>query len=132
MTNDPLARDPALGAALAEAAADPMHEAVDWTGLQRAITERASLELTRRRSRRRRMRIAIPAGLAAAIALFALVTRTPDRAAIVNPTPGTPRSEASIDELLDANVSDGQFRALLSGADDADDLLSIAAGDGQP
>jgi hypothetical protein len=132
MTDDLFARDPALGAALAEAAADPMHEVVDWTGLQRAINERASLELTRRRSRRRRMRIAIPAGLAAAIALVALVTRVPDRAAIVNPTPGTPRSEASIEELLDANVSDGQFRALLSGADDADDLLSIAAGDGQP
>jgi len=41
-------------------------------------------------------------------------------------------AETSIDELLDANVSDGQFRALLSGANEANDLLSIAAGEGQP
>ena len=37
----------------------------------------------------------------------------------------------SIEELLDANVSDGQFRALVSGASDANDLLSIAAGESQ-
>jgi hypothetical protein len=117
---------------LAEASADPINEPVDWGGLRRAINARASLELTRRRSRRRLTHIAIPAGLAAAIALFAVVTRAPERDGIMAPVGSTVGAEISIDELLDANVSDRQFRALLTGADEANDLLSIAAGEEQP
>lgn len=133
MTDERLTRDPALGDALAEAAADPMDERVDWTALRRAINAGASSELTRRRSRRRPMHIAIPAaGLAAGIALTVLVTRAPERADVGNLPHSTVGAEASIDELLDANVSDRQFRALLSGAGEANDLLSIAAGEGQP
>jgi hypothetical protein len=132
MTDELFTRDPALGDALAKAAADPMHDRVDWTALQRTINARASSELTRRRARRRGMRIAIPAGIAAGIALAVLVTRAPERTGIGNLTNGPAEAETSIDELLDANVSDGQFRALLSGAGEANDLLSIAAGEGQP
>ena len=132
MTDEMFTRDPALGDALAEAAADPMHERVDWSGLRHAINARASLELTRRRSRRRLMRIAIPAGIAAGLALTVLVTRAPEPTDVGNLTHSIVGAETSIDELLDANVSDRQFRALLSGAGEANDLLSIAAGEGQP
>ena len=132
MTDEMLTRDPALGDALAEAAADPADEQVDWSALRQAINARASLELTRRRSRGRRMRIAIPVGIAAGLALTVLVTRSPEPADVGTLTHGTAVAETSIDDLLDANVSDGQFRALLSGAGEANDLLSIAAGEGQP
>jgi len=132
MTDELFRRDPELGAALAEATADPTNEGVDWAELRRAINARASLELTRRRARRRRVLIAIPASLAAGIALFVLVSRAPGRSDLGAPANSVAGTETSIDELLDANVSDGQFRALLSGADEANDLLSIAAGEGQP
>jgi hypothetical protein len=132
MTDKMFTRDPALGAALAEATRDPSDEHVDWAGLRSAINARASLELTRRRARRRRVLIAIPASLAAGIALVVLVSRAPGRSDLGPPASSVAGAETSIDELLDANVSDGQFRALLSGANEANDLLSIAAGEGQP
>ena len=132
MTDKMFTRDPALGAALAEATHDLSDERVDWAGLRSAISARASVELTRRRARRRRVLIAIPASLAAGIALFVLVSRAPGRSDLGVPANSVAGAETSIDELLGVNVSDGQFRALLSGANDADDLLAIAAGEGQP
>jgi hypothetical protein len=72
----------------------------------------------------------IPATIAAGLALFVVVARAPEH-------PDTPAwqsssgGQLSIEELLDADVSDRQFRALLTGADDATDLLAIAAGDVQ-
>ena len=128
MTDEPLTRDRTLGDALAEANGHPIDAHVDWTALERAVAARASFELMRRRARRR-MRVAIPAGLAAAIALVAFLTRPAEQTAIVN-APGL-QQQSSIDELLDANVSDGQFRALVSGAGEANELLSIAAGEVQ-
>ena len=59
-------------------------------------------------------------------ALFVLVARAPEQSL----TPSFQNSVAgqlSIEELLDADVTDGQFRALLSGAGEVDDLLAIAA-----
>ena len=58
------------------------------------------------------------------------MSRLPDRT--VTPSiEDTGAAQVSIDDLLDANVTEGQFRALVSGASDANDLLSIAAGESQ-
>ena len=120
-------RDAALGAALRDVTGD-QDTTVDWTRLRSTINASAATELARRRRVRRVRVLAIPATIAASVALFVLVVRAPEPGV----TPSMQSSAAgqlSIEELLDAEVSDGQFRAWLSGADDADDLLSIAAED---
>lgn len=135
MTHEPLERDPALERALRSVAADPERVPVDWAGLRGTIGGQAAAELARRRARQRWMRVAIPAALAASIALLVVVSRAPEqrvgnaglgRAATA--TAGT----VTVDELLDADVSDRQFRALLFGASEADDLLMIAAEEEPP
>jgi hypothetical protein len=135
MTQEPLDRDTALGEALDGIAADPGRERVDWAGLRRSVHERAASELARRRARYRRMRLAIPAAVAASFALFLLVPRAPEQTNLsgpAGPAVSTTAGQVTIDELLDADVSDGQFRALLFGATEADDLLLIAAQEDRP
>ena len=134
MTNEPLERDPELAHALSGIADGDVTENTDWAELRRGIHARAASELTRRRWSRRRVHVLMPTSLAAGIALFLLVAHEPSR-----PVPGQTEhsqvvvaNQASIEELFDANVSDGQFRAIVSGASEATDLLSIAAGEGQP
>jgi len=130
MTDESLEHDPALRDALTDIAGDSRHAQPDWTQLRGAINARATSELGRRRLQRRRTRFVIPASLAAGIALFMVVSRLPDRT-VAPSVHDTGAAQVSIDDLLDANVSDGQFRALVSGASDANDLLSIAAGESQ-
>jgi hypothetical protein len=129
MTDEPMHRDAELREALGDVVAGPNDELVDWVELRRSINQRAASELGRRRVRYGRMRFAIPAALAASLALFLLVSRA-DRTggeALVGPSGTGAGTRATIDELLDANLSDGQFRALLFGATEADDLLLSAA-----
>lgn len=130
MTDEPLEPDSALRDALIDAAGDPRDAQPNWTELRHAINTRAAAELGRRRVQRRRTRFVIPASLAAGVALFMLVSRLPDRT-VAPSVRDTGVAQVSIDDLLDANVTDGQFRALVSGASDANDLLSIAAGESQ-
>ena len=118
-------RDPELGAALRDATGDQAN-GMDWTRLRGAINAGAAAELARRRRRQRARVFAVPATIAAGFALFVLVVRAPEQGL----TPSFQSSAAgqlSIEELLDADVSEGQFRALVSGADEANELLSIAA-----
>jgi hypothetical protein len=132
MTHELMHRDAELGKALGDAVASPNEEIVDWMELRRSINQRAAPELGRRRLRDRRVRFVIPAAVAASFALFLLVSRV-DRTGgePVGPSETSADARATIDELLDANLSDGQFRALLFGATEADDLLLIAAEDRQ-
>jgi hypothetical protein len=132
MTHDPLERDATLEKAFRGVAGDSTDAGVDWIELRRAINQRAAAELKRRRARYRRLRVVIPATLAASFVLFLLTSRMPERTGgdAGNERPAsTASSQSAIDELLDADISDGQFRALLFGATEADDLLLIAAED---
>ena len=129
--------DPKLTRALREIANDPSEQPVNWLELRRSIGEGAASELARRRlhHRRRHLRILVPgAALAASIALFVLVSRSPEpsKTDLQGRPPIASSGSASIDELLDAEVSDGQFRAVLFGAGEADELLLLAAGDERP
>ena len=129
MTHEPMERDEGLGEALSGITGTVTNARVDWSGLRGAINARAASELTRRRARRTRMRFMLPASVAASIALFVVVARAPHETPAVTTTPS---SQVSIEELLDANVSDGEFRALLTGATEIDDLLAIAAEEERP
>jgi hypothetical protein len=131
MTDEPLQRDPAMARALGEIT-DDIRASADVTRLRHAIGERAASELARRRQGRKRTGLFMPASLAAGITLFVLVAHGPRPVVAPDPSNQAALTDVvSIDELLDANVSDGQFRALVSGAGDANDLLSIAAEEGQ-
>ena len=130
MTNEPMERDAALGEALSTVTGMPADAPVDWHAMRAAITSDAAPELRRRRMRHRRLQFALPAALAAAVFLFVVATRPDGEVALIRPADDT-TTQVSIDELLDADVSDREFRALLSGAGEADDLLLIAAGDGR-
>jgi hypothetical protein len=129
---EPMERDAELGAALRDQSGESSLCGAEWATLRAKITDHAAPELARRR-RARRLRFAIPASLAAGIALLVLA-RGPELMP-VEPTgdPGIATAgEASIDALLDGSLSERQVRALLSGAGDADNLLLIAAEDPRP
>lgn len=131
-------RDPELAALLRE---QPPHDTLDdqhRAALQARIRAAAAAlppaaqELPRLPSRRapgrwRRAALLLPLAAAASLALFvALPTMRPLQDAM--PVP----SLASIDDLMDADVSEAEFRALLAGAADADELLLlVAAEDGE-
>jgi hypothetical protein len=131
MTHERLERDSTIGTALRSVAADPGRVPVDWVGLRGTIARQAATELARRRGRHRWIRVAIPAALAASIALLLLVSRGPEEQVVADT--GVERlataaaGPATVDKVLDADVSDRQFRALLFGADEVEDLLMIAA-----
>ncbi len=130
MNYEPVERDAALERALRQAVANPAQDRVNWAALSDAVTRRAAPELARRRLRHRLIRVAIPAALAASLALFVLASRPPDPTNVGRPShelAASPVGEVTVDELLDADVSDVQFRALLFGATEADELLLIAA-----
>ena len=123
------AHDPLLASALREISPAPTG-ATDIAVLRRRIGRRAAPELTRRRWRSRRKRVLVPGALAASIALLLFGTYTPPdpilgRQAAASGAGGA--RQESVEQLLDADVSDRQFQALLFGAVEADDLLLIAA-----
>lgn len=132
MTGGGLKRDPELADLLGEIAGNAADERTDWTALQQAIAAGAASELARRRGRSRWRRMVIPASLAAGIALFVALARAPGGNGSDPSAQSAASGQVTIDELLDADLSDGQFRALVSGAGDATDLLAIAAQDDRP
>ena len=118
-------RDPEISAALRDATVDEAQN-VNWSRLRSAINTGAFHELARRRQSQRARAFVIPATIAAGFALFVLVARAPEQS-VAPSFQSSAADQISIEELLDADVTDGQFRALLSGAGEVNDLLSIAA-----
>jgi hypothetical protein len=105
----------------------------DAEELGQAILRRAAPELARRRARARRRWLIAPLALAASIALLLYSVPLPPASgggrAVIGAATDAGGERQSVERLLDADVSDRQFRALLFGATDADELLLIAAGD---
>ena len=123
-------RDPQL-ARLAARCDPPPVDRLDVDSLRRSIHEQARPLLERRRRRRVLNRWAGRAGagaaLAAAAILAALLVGRPDPS--VRPGPTTPIAPASPEALVTADLSEEEFRALISGAADARSLLLVAAGE---
>jgi hypothetical protein len=134
MTHEPMTPDRSLGDALRDVS-DERAADVGWEGLRRAINERAAPVLTGRRRRRRRVAVVLPSALAASLALLLLLPRVLDQSGasgVPALPPGSIVPSAALDHLFDTDVSDRQFRALLLGAPDTDDLLLIAAAEDRP
>ena len=104
----------------------------DVEALRGTVARRAAPELARRRSLAARRWLVAPATLAASIALLLWAVPLPpaDRnQPTVSRGESNGRDDRVVERLLDAEVSDRHFRALLFGATDADELLLIAAGE---
>jgi hypothetical protein len=138
MNDDPLDRDPELGALLRDANASLEDgDKPDWDRLRRDTVARATPELVRlrevaagsgthgRRPARWWASRVGPVALAASLALLVVLqsTRQTETATGVQP------ALLSIDDIMDADISDDEFRAVLFGAADADALLLLAAAD---
>lgn len=96
---------------------------VDWTALRQRIGERAQLPLARRRRRRTRPRFAVVGAVAAMLAGVAFFGAPSLRTA--PDAPGAPAVSAA--DALASDLSDAEFVRLVSGYDDADGLLQLAA-----
>jgi hypothetical protein len=103
----------------------PLHE-VDWDALRAGIRTRAELPLARRRRAARAratprwLRPLVPAALAAGIALTF----------VMRGGPGDAEDDAfdllAVEQAVHADVSDPEFRLMITGMNDADELLAIA------
>jgi hypothetical protein len=108
---DELSRDPALAAALHDAAGAPA-PGVDWDALRARISADAQMPLARRRQSRRtavRLRALLPLAAAAGVAGLALAT-IPDR----TPPAVTPQERTEIQAALRESLPD-QVALLISG-----------------
>jgi hypothetical protein len=129
--------DALIGALLREEASAAHVDDAALARLRHGTVERATPELARRRAsygaatavrRRRLWPVAAATGLLAASVAGVLATgaiRSGAGGALETPQPEL----SSIDRILDADLSDAQFRAVLSGAADAEALLRLAAAD---
>lgn len=125
--------DPLVGEGLRLLQGEPPLDQVDWVGLRSAIGERAALPLARRRSRQERRhpwRVSlIPLAVAASIGLAVWVgteVRDPSGATVAEGVAGEPRQTVTAEEVFGADVSEQEFRLLVSGRADPDGLLALA------
>lgn len=126
--------DPELRAALSSLEGEPPLEAVDWSALQRSIGARAELPLARRRRgaqpllrppaarARQGWRPLLPLAVAASIALVVWTGGGGE-------TPEAAVGQLSPEEVFEADLSEQEFRLLVSGGADPEELLLIALGE---
>ena len=122
-------RDPEIAAALRMVERDPPLDEIEWDALRSSIVARAELPLARRRTRSARLsrwtRPLVPLAAAASIALAAwiggAVGPVPSSAPVAEVAPAvTP------EDVFQADVTEQEFRLLVSGRANTDALLELA------
>jgi hypothetical protein len=127
-------RDPEIAAALRMIELDPPVAEVDWEALRSSIVARAELPLAQRRTRSARLgrwtRPLVPLAAAASIALAAWVNGA------IGPAPGSAPLVAdngdfvapavTPEDAFRAEVTEQEFRLIVSGRADTDALLQLA------
>jgi hypothetical protein len=133
MKQDELRPDPLIGAALRWAEGEVPLDEVDWSAMRTTIRNRAAMPLARRRSARRGVprwvRPLIPIAAAASVAVVVWtggIGRGGPAGTVVQQTAAA-SSPISIQEALLTDLSEQEFRVLVSARTDADELLMIAA-----
>jgi hypothetical protein len=127
-------RDPEIAAALRMIESEPPVAEVDWNALRSAIVARAELPLAQRRTRSARLgrwtRPLVPLAAAASIALAAWVNGIIGPGTLSTPiADGDPELVAPAvtpEDVFQADVTEQEFRLLVSGRADADALLRVA------
>ena len=125
-------RDPEIAAALRLVEAEPPLHEVDWEALRSTIVARAELPLAQRRARSARLarwtRPLVPLAAAASIALAVWVNGlgAPESPiAEVTPEAAAPAA-GSLEDVFQADVSEQEFRHMVSGRANAGDYLMVA------
>lgn len=133
MKHDELRPDPLIGAALRWAEGEVPLDDVDWSAMRTTIRSRAAMPLARRRSARRGVsrwiRPLIPIAAAASVAMVVWtggIGRGGPTGPAVQQTAAA-ASQITIQEALLTDLSEQEFRVLVSARTDADELLMIAA-----
>lgn len=135
MTHEPMndaARDREIEAALRLAESEPPFDEVDWSALRSSITARAEMPLARRRARSARRarwtRTFVPLAAAASIALALWVTGPFGELAtpVARGAPDAVVPAVSPEDVFQADLSEQEFRNIVSGTADADALLLLA------
>ena len=132
MNQEELRPDPLLGAALRWSEGEVPLEEVDWNAMRSAIRERAAMPLARRRKVQRGaprwLRPLIPVAAAASIAVLVWTggIGREGPAGVAVPQAAT-EYPISIEEALLADLSEQEFRLVVAGRSDPDELLMIAA-----
>jgi hypothetical protein len=134
MMNDfnegPVIPDPRLAAALRWAEGEAPVNEVDWEALHGAIHARAELSVARRRRTRQRARWTrslVPLAVAAGIGGAALVGGTlRDRTQSAPLRTATADPAVSAEEVLTSNLTDEEFRLLVTSRSDPDGMLRMA------
>lgn len=143
-------QDSQLDEALASLRADSPVDGVDWAALRASVNERAALPLARRRSALRAaeapaapaarhaprrlpgwLRPALPLAVAAGLGAITWAAglppfERPEEGAVVA-TPYAPALTA--EDVLEAQLSDGEFHLLVTGRSNPDALLLLALGE---
>ena len=128
-------RDPEIAAALRLIDSEPPLQEVDWDALRSSIVARAEMPLARRRTRSARLarwtRPLVPLAAAASIALAVWVNglRAPE-APIAEGTGDAVTPATSVEDVFQADVSEQEFRHLVSGRANASDYLLVAIDEG--
>ena len=134
------APDPQLRAALRDAEAEPPLQDVDWSGLRSSISAAAALPLARRRHALlggrtgAAVRPARPATrwlrslapLAAAASIAVAVWAGSGRPGLTPAPAPVAEASASVEDVFRPDLSEQEYRQVISGRDNADALLLIA------
>lgn len=126
--------DPTLAAAMAELRAEPLPE-VDWDRLRRSINERAELPLARRRGGRARWlpRPLVPIAVAASIAFgLYLGPGVMEEMRVQDPSAQIAidfDEERILSEALGGDLTEQEFRLLVTGRSNPEHLLAFAISD---
>jgi hypothetical protein len=135
MRNEGIERDPELGGMLRRIRGEAPLDEVDWPALRRSIGAGAAPALALRRRAQRRRRGLFVGALATSVAALLLIPGAPREEIRPSGATGLPSAYASgglsLVEILDADVTDEEFRTLLEGAADAEALLLLAAAEGE-
>ena len=131
-------RDPEIAAALRLIENEPPLEQVDWSALRSSIVARAEMPLARRRTRSARLfrwtRPLVPLAAAASIALAVwangLGRSEPITAPIAESDAEIVAPSVSPEDLFQADLTEQEFRHVVSGRANADALLLVAIGEG--
>ena len=124
--------DPAIAAALRWIDGEPPMAEVDWTALRSAVRSSAELPLARRRARSTRVRrwtgALIPLAAAASVALTLWIGSgaLDGSGTIAEGEPTVPARAMSAEEVFRSDLSEQEFRLLVSGNAHPDALLMIA------
>jgi len=125
--------DPELAAALRAIEPEPPFDAVEWDALRSSIVARAELPLARRRSRSARLgrwsRQLVPLAAAASITLAVWFTSRPAEEAPLAEGTAVVAPVVSPEDVFEAELSEQEFRLLVSGRANADALLMVAVGE---